>query len=165
YGEVMRHFGDHSSIRVLRQENGGKSAALNRGMAEATGEIIIALDADTVFAKDTIERLVRHFAEARVGAVAGNVKVGNRINPLTYWQSIEYVTSQNLDRRAYAAINSVSVVPGAVGAWRREAILQAGGYSTDTMAEDVDMMLLLRRYVLMFYNDVVAIEYTKDPDK
>src|SRR5207244_5762445 len=89
YDEVIRHVGGQAAIRVLRQENAGKSAALNRGIDEATGEIIIALDADTVFTKDTIERLVRHFAEARVGAVAGNVKVGNRINPLTYWQSIE----------------------------------------------------------------------------
>jgi cellulose synthase/poly-beta-1,6-N-acetylglucosamine synthase-like glycosyltransferase/spore germination protein YaaH/peptidoglycan/xylan/chitin deacetylase (PgdA/CDA1 family) len=164
YDEVMRHFGEHASVRVLRQENAGKSAALNRGIGEATGEIIIALDADTVFTKDTIERLVRHFAEARVGAVAGNVKVGNRINPLTYWQSIEYVTSQNLDRRAYAAINSVSVVPGAVGAWRREAILQAGGYSNDTMAEDMDLTWRIRRIGWRIENESAAIGYTEVPD-
>src|SRR5439155_14320504 len=121
------------------------SAALNRGMAEATGEIIIALDADTIFGRRTIANLIRHFADSKVGAVAGNVKVGNRINPLTYWQSIEYVTSQNLDRRAYAVINSVTVVPGAVGAWRREAMLQAGGYTTDTMAEDMDLTWRIRR--------------------
>jgi len=149
---------------VLRQANAGKSAALNRGIAEAEGEIIIALDADTVFAKDTIERLVRHFADARVGAVAGNVKVGNRINPLTYWQSIEYVTSQNLDRRAYATINSVTVVPGAVGAWRREAIVAAGGYTTDTMAEDMDLTWRLRRNGWRVATESAAIGYTEAPD-
>jgi cellulose synthase/poly-beta-1,6-N-acetylglucosamine synthase-like glycosyltransferase/spore germination protein YaaH/peptidoglycan/xylan/chitin deacetylase (PgdA/CDA1 family) len=164
YDEIMRHFGGHPSLRVMRQENAGKAAALNQGIAEATGEIIIALDADTVFAKDTIERLVRHFADPHVGAVAGNVKVGNRINPLTYWQSIEYVTSQNLDRRAYAAINSVSVVPGAVGAWRREAIVQADGYSTDTMAEDMDLTWRIRRIGWRIENEAAAIGYTEVPD-
>src|SRR5439155_23254507 len=144
-GEVTRGFAENPKIRLLRQDNAGKSAALNRGMAEATGEIIIALDADTIFGRRTIANLIRHFADSKVGAVAGNVKVGNRINPLTYWQSIEYVTSQNLDRRAYAVLNSVSVVPGAVGAWRREAILQAGGYTSDTMAEDMDLTWRIRR--------------------
>lgn len=160
-GEVERHF---ENVRMLRQANAGKSAALNRGIAEATGEIIIALDADTVFAKDTIERLVRHFADVGVGAVAGNVKVGNRINPLTYWQSIEYVTSQNLDRRAYAAINSVTVVPGAVGAWRRAAIVEAGGYTTDTMAEDMDLTWRLRRNGWRVATESAAIGYTEAPD-
>src|SRR5260370_20501932 len=114
-------------------------------MGLATGKFIIAPDADPRFARDRSVRLFRHSFDPLVGAVAGNVKVGNRVNPLTYWQSIEYVTSQNLDRRAYAQINSVTVVPGAVGAWRREAILQAGGYTTDTMAEDMDLTWRIRR--------------------
>jgi cellulose synthase/poly-beta-1,6-N-acetylglucosamine synthase-like glycosyltransferase/spore germination protein YaaH/peptidoglycan/xylan/chitin deacetylase (PgdA/CDA1 family) len=161
-GEVTRHFRDR--VRLLLQENAGKAAALNAGIAHATGEIIIALDADTVFAKDTIHKLVRHFANPIVGAVAGNVKVGNRINPLTYWQAIEYVTSQNLDRRAYAVINSVSVVPGAVGAWRREAVLQASGYTTDTMAEDMDLTWRIRRIGWRIETDSDALGYTEAPD-
>lgn len=163
-GEVRRGFAENPKVRLLRQENGGKAAALNRGIAEATGEVIIALDADTIFGRRTIFNLVRHFANPLVGAVAGNVKVGNRINPLTYWQSIEYVTSQNLDRRAYAVINSVTVVPGAVGAWRREAILQAGGYTTDTMAEDMDLTWRIRRIGWRIETDSDAIGYTEAPD-
>jgi cellulose synthase/poly-beta-1,6-N-acetylglucosamine synthase-like glycosyltransferase len=163
-GEVTRAFGSDSRIRLLRQENAGKAAALNRGMAEAAGEIIIALDADTLFARDTIPKLVRHFADPLVGAVAGNVKVGNRINPLTYWQSIEYVTSQNLDRRAYATINAVTVVPGAVGAWRAVAIAQAGGYTTDTMAEDMDLTWRIRRIGWRIETDSDALGYTEAPD-
>lgn len=163
-GAVMRAFADHPQVRLIRQENGGKASALNHGIGEASAEIIIALDADTIFARDTIANLVRHFKDPIVGAVAGNVKVGNRINPLTYWQSIEYVTSQNLDRRAYGVINSVTVVPGAVGAWRRDAILQAGGYTTDTMAEDMDLTWRIRRIGWRIDNDTDAIGYTEAPD-
>lgn len=161
--QVRANFGEEA-VTLLVQPNGGKASALNLGIAVATGEIIIALDADTVFARDTIEKLVRHFAKPLVGAVAGNVKVGNRVNPLTHWQSIEYVTSQNLDRRAYATINSVTVVPGAVGAWRREAILQAGGYTTDTMAEDMDLTWRIRRIGWQVDTESNAFGYTEAPD-
>ena len=163
-GEVTRRFGDRAEVRLLRQENGGKASALNHGITIARGDIIVALDADTLFLPDTISKLVRRFEDPEVGAVAGNVKVGNRINPLTYWQAIEYVTSQNLDRRAYAAINSVSVVPGAVGAWRRTAIVQAGGYTTDTMAEDMDLTWRIRRNGWQIETDSQAIGFTEAPD-
>jgi peptidoglycan-N-acetylglucosamine deacetylase len=162
--EVVNHFSGHHNVRLFHQENSGKASALNHGIRESRGEIIVALDADTLFLPDTIDKLVRRFADPEVGAVAGNVKVGNRINPLTYWQTIEYVTSQNLDRRAYAAINSVSVVPGAVGAWRRTAILQAGGYTTDTMAEDMDLTWRIRRNGWQIETDSEAIGFTEAPD-
>jgi len=152
------------SVRLVRQDNAGKAAALNNGISLASGEIIIALDADTIFKADTIEKLVRRFGDPLVGAVAGNVKVGNRINPLTFWQAIEYITSQNLDRRAYSILNSVSVVPGAVGAWRRTAILQAGGYTTDTMAEDMDLTWRIRRIGWRIETESDAIGYTEAPD-
>lgn len=161
---VAHRFGSHPQVRLLQQENAGKAAALNRGIAQANGEIIIALDADTLFMRDTITRLVQPFADPLVGAVAGNVKVGNRINPLTYWQAIEYITSQNLDRRAYAVINSVTVVPGAVGAWRREAVLQGAGYTTDTMAEDMDLTWRIRRIGWRVETMVDAVGYTEAPD-
>ncbi len=163
-GEVARAFAGHPKVTLIRQENAGKAAALNRGIATASGEILIALDADTIFGRGTIANLVRHFHDPAVGAVAGNVKVGNRMNPLTYWQSIEYVTSQNLDRRAYAVMNSITVVPGAVGAWRRDAVLQAGGYSTDTMAEDMDLTWRIRRAGYRIENESDALGYTEVPD-
>src|SRR5205814_5073471 len=160
--EVQRQFG--AEVRLIVQENAGKGSALNAGIAHARGDIIIALDADTIFDRDTIRKIVRHFADPIVGAVAGNVKVGNRINPLTYWQAIEYITSQNLDRRAYAVINSVTVVPGAVGAWRREAVLQGGGYTSDTMAEDMDLTWRIRRIGWRVETKTDAIGYTEAPD-
>ena len=77
---------------------------------------MVTLDADTVFARDTILRLAAWFGDPKVGAVAGNAKVGNRVNFLTRCQALEYITSQNLDRRALTVLDCVTVVPGAVGA-------------------------------------------------
>ena len=130
YCAAQSAFADHPRVKVLTRPNGGKSSALNFGISYTQAEIVVALDADTVFACDTIAKLIRHFADPQVGAVAGNVKVGNRINLLTRWQALEYVTSQNLDRRAFSILNCITVVPGAVGAWRRELIERAGGFAT-----------------------------------
>lgn len=162
--EVRKLFGEHPQVRLICQPNQGKAAALNNAIQHATGEILVALDADTIFLPDTVANLVRRFADPRVGAVAGNVKVGNRINVLTRWQAIEYITSQNLDRRAYALLNAVTVVPGAVGAWRREAVLQAGGYERDTMAEDMDLTWRLRRAGWRIETANDAIGLTEAPD-
>ncbi|MDJ8954077.1 glycosyltransferase family 2 protein, partial [Clostridium perfringens] len=95
--------------------------ALNYGIQRARGEIVICLDADTVFEPQTIAELVAPLRDPSVGAVAGNAKVGNRLNLVTRWQALEYVTSQNVDRRAFDLLNCITVVPGAVGAWRRGA--------------------------------------------
>lgn len=151
-------------VRVIRQPNGGKAAALNHGIALAEGEIIVVIDADTLLASDAIGHLVRPLADDRVGAVAGNAKVGNRVNLVTRWQAVEYVTSQNLDRRAFVMLNCITVVPGAIGAWRREAVLDAGGFRTDTLAEDQDLTLtLLRRGHRVALADR-AIAYTEAPE-
>ena len=151
-------------VRVYTKPNGGKPAALNFGLAQTQAEIVVALDADTVFARDTISKLVRHFADPRVGAVAGNAKVGNRRNILTYWQALEYITSQNLDRRAFDALNCITVVPGAVGAWRREPVARAGGFSDTTLAEDADLTLAIRKlgYSVVYEDEAVAL--TEAPD-
>ncbi len=119
-------FADDPRVKVFTKPNGGKPAALNFGLAQTRAEVVVALDADTVFTRDTIVKLVRHFANPQVGAVAGNAKVGNRTNLLTCWQALEYITSQNLDRRAFDVLNCITVVPGAVGAWRRE-LMERGG--------------------------------------
>ncbi|MBX6332222.1 MAG: glycosyltransferase, partial [Gemmatimonadaceae bacterium] len=115
--EVARAaFGDHPRVSIYRKPNGGKASALNYGLARARGEIVICLDADTIFAPNTVAELVEPLHDPTVGAVAGNAKVGNRVNLVTRWQAVEYVTSQNLDRRAFSLLNCITVVPGAVGA-------------------------------------------------
>ena len=154
----------HSQVTVFRKENGGKASALNFGIARARHEIVIGLDADTVFDDDTVAELVQPLENPAVAAVAGNAKVGNRINLVTRWQALEYVTSQNLDRRAFSLLDCITVVPGAVGAWRRSAVLEVGGFQEDTLAEDQDLTLAMRRagYSVAYADGAVA--YTEAPD-
>lgn len=137
---------DDPRVQVLTGSNGGKSTALNRGIAHTESEIFVVIDADTILAPGAVRQLVRPLADARVGAVAGNAKVGNRVNLVTRWQAVEYVTSQNMDRRAFEVLNCITVVPGAIGAWRRSAVLEAGGFRHDTLAEDQDLTLSLLRH-------------------
>jgi len=164
YRVLRETFADNPKVRVFTKPNGGKSAALNFGVAQTQAEIVVALDADTVFARDTILKLVRHFTDPRVGAVAGNAKVGNRISLLTRWQALEYITSQNLDRRAFDVLNCITVVPGAVGAWRRQLIERAGGFTHHTLAEDADLTLAIRKvgYAIVYEDEAVAL--TEVPD-
>lgn len=161
---VESEFGSNPKVRLLKKSNGGKSSALNMGISEAQGEIIVSLDADTLFAPDTISRMVRHFHDPAVGAVSGNVRVGNLNNILTKWQSLEYTTSQNFDRRAYDMFNCITVVPGAAGSFRKEAVVNAGGYLPDTLAEDTDLTWRLRRSGQRIVNDSTALAYTEAPE-
>ncbi len=133
-----------SHTMVLSQPNGGKPAALNAGLARSRHEIVVMVDADTVFEPDTIAALVAPLADASVGAVSGNTKVGNRGGILGRWQHIEYVMGFNLDRRMYAALGCIPTVPGAIGAFRRKALLDVGGVSNDTLAEDTDLTMAMQ---------------------
>jgi len=151
-------------VLCLCQDNSGKSAALNQALGVVgEAEIVICLDADTHIERSAISLLADHFTDPRVGAVAGNVKVGNRNNLLTLWQSIEYIISQNLDRRAYARLNAIPVVPGALGAWRRSALEAVGGYQSDTLAEDMDLTLRLQRAGFRVADEPRALAYTEAP--
>ncbi|MGW2278640.1 bifunctional polysaccharide deacetylase/glycosyltransferase family 2 protein [Streptomyces sp. NPDC001770] len=132
-------------VRVVRQKNAGKSAALNNGVREARHDLVVMMDGDTVFEPDTVARLVQPFADPGIGAVAGNAKVGNRSTLIGAWQHIEYVMGFNLDRRMYDLLGCMPTIPGAIGAFRREAVLQAGGMSEDTLAEDTDITIALHR--------------------
>jgi biofilm PGA synthesis N-glycosyltransferase PgaC len=154
-------------IRLLVQSNAGKSAALNRGIAQARGEIIVTLDADTLFTPDTVPNLVRHFAvddTGTLGAVAGVVKIGNRRNLLTRWQALEYLTQIGVDRAAQDALGAIMIVPGACAAWRKRAIQHAGGYSHSTLAEDCDLSLTLHRLGYRLEQDDEAVCFTEAPE-
>ncbi len=159
-----RAFAGEGRVRVLTKPNGGKASALNYGIQHANGEIIVALDADTLFDPEAVRLLVQPLADPHVGAVAGNAKVGNRINLVTRWQALEYITSQNLDRRAFALLDCIMVVPGAIGAWRKALVLEVGGFSNDTLAEDQDLTLSIGRGGYRVAYADRAIAWTEAPD-
>jgi peptidoglycan-N-acetylglucosamine deacetylase len=164
-GELLNEqFGRNPAVRIFHQPNRGKPAALSHALAEATNGIIVTIDADTAIEPNAISKLVRHFVNPRVGAVAGNVKVGNRISWLTRWQALEYVTSQNLEKRAFDLLNCIPVVPGALSAWRAEAIHESGGFTADTVAEDTDLTMTIRRAGWKIDYEEEAIGWTNAPE-
>ena len=168
YDKMKEAFGTNEKIHIYTKPNGGKASALNFGIAHTDAEFVVCIDADTKLKSNAVSMLMRHFfadKEGRVGAVAGSVKVGNQVNMLTKWQAIEYTTSQNFDRMAYAAINAITVVPGAIGAFRRKAIIDAGGLTTDTLAEDCDLTIRVNKAGYKVENENGAIALTEAPEK
>jgi cellulose synthase/poly-beta-1,6-N-acetylglucosamine synthase-like glycosyltransferase/peptidoglycan/xylan/chitin deacetylase (PgdA/CDA1 family)/spore germination protein YaaH len=162
--ECQRIAANDARVIVLSQPNSGKSAALRRALSVSRHEIIVFLDADTLFEPSTIRKLVEEFVDERVGAVAGHARVGNRRNFVTRCQDLEYICGFNLDRRAYTAWNCVTVVPGAISAFRRTAIDEAGGFSRDTLAEDTDLTLTLHRLGWRIGYAPDAIAWTEAPE-
>ncbi len=154
----------YANLSVLSQPNGGKASALNNAISQCETDIIISIDADTIIDPCAIRLMAQHFADAKVGAVAGNVRVGNIRNVWTAWQHLEYTTGQNLERRAWSVVNAITVVPGAIGAWRTSAVRQVGGYITDTMAEDMDLTWRVRMAGYTIINECQAIGCTEAPE-
>lgn len=164
---VQKAFDGDKSVRILTEPNSGKASALNFGIKSSDTEYIVCIDADTQLRKDAIKLLMEHFIldeTHKIGAVAGNVKVGNQRNMLTRWQAIEYTTSQNFDRMAYSCINAITVVPGAIGAFRKSAIVDAGGFDTDTLAEDCDLTMRILEKGYVIENENRAVAMTEAPE-
>jgi cellulose synthase/poly-beta-1,6-N-acetylglucosamine synthase-like glycosyltransferase/peptidoglycan/xylan/chitin deacetylase (PgdA/CDA1 family)/spore germination protein YaaH len=164
YEVVKTAFGNHPKVRVLTKPNGGKASALNFAIGQTTSEILVCVDADTILLPDAIPKMIPFFTDENVGAVAGNVRVGNPVNLLTNWQKIEYTTSQNFDRNAFDYVNAILVVPGAIGAFRKTVMDEVGGFSTDTLAEDCDITVRILRagYTVRTCNE--AISLTEAPE-
>src|SRR4051812_5109028 len=143
-GDIVAGLG-LANVRLIRQANAGKPAALNTGVRAARHDLIVTVDGDTVFERDTLRALVQPFRDEGVGAVSGNTKVGNRGGLLGRWQHIEYVMGFNLDRRLYDVLRCMPTVPGAIGAFRRDALDDIGGVSSATLAEDTDITIAIGR--------------------
>jgi peptidoglycan/xylan/chitin deacetylase (PgdA/CDA1 family)/GT2 family glycosyltransferase len=150
-------------VRLMRQANAGKAAALNRALTASRHEIIVTVDADTVFEPDTLALLVQRFREPDVGAISGNTKVGNRHGLIGRWQHIEYVMGFNLDRRVYEVLGCTPTVPGAIGAFRRQALADIGGVSGATLAEDTDITLDIGRFGWRVVYEARARAWTEAP--
>lgn len=165
YSRVREAFAGEPFVRMITKVNGGKSSALNEGIRLSRGNYLVCIDADTQLHTDAVRKLMeRILAGPDIGAVAGNVKVGNARTILAKWQSIEYTTAQNFDRRAFDLVNGITVVPGAIGAFRKEAVEAAGGFTTDTLAEDCDLTIRIIRQGYRVVNCTEAIAVTEVPE-
>lgn len=153
-----------ATLRVVRKRNGGKAAALNTGLALARTEFVLCMDGDSRLAPGTLRAAMHHFADPRVGAVAGNVKVVNRTNLWTRLQALEYVEGLNMARRAQGFLHAVNIIPGPIGVFRREALVGVGGYDTDTFAEDADLTLKLLTADWHVVYEERAVAWTEAPE-
>jgi len=151
-------------VSVVRQPNGGKPAALNTGIAHAAYDLLVLVDGDTVFEPDAVGRLIQPFADPDVGAISGNTKVANRRGLLGRWQHIEYVIGFNLDRRLLDTLRCMTTVPGAIGAFRREALVEIGGVSASTLAEDTDLTMGVLRAGWRVVYEATAVAWTEAPN-
>lgn len=156
---VAQKFGHDDRVVLLREENRGKWHAANFGLSVVETPYFVIADADSLFFPDTVRWLVQQFKDDRVGAVAGLVEVGNHENLLTACQRIEYIVSQSVMRRAYEAFEGILVVPGAVGAWRTEAVLRAQAFSGETITEDADLTVAVHRagYLVRFQEQARSV--------
>ncbi len=160
--QIAQEYGD-SGVKVIHRPNGGKAVAINHGLRFARGEIIIIVDADSLVGKNTLIKLVQPFHDPEVAAVAGNIKVLNRMNWLTKCQALEYIASINIYRRALDVFGSVTVVPGALGAYRREVLEGSGCYDPDTLVEDFDVTMKTLKTGKVVQASASAIAYTEAP--
>ncbi|MBT2620508.1 polysaccharide deacetylase family protein [Chryseobacterium sp. ISL-6] len=168
YERAREAFSEHPKLKIFTKSNGGKATALNFGISQTDAEYVVCIDADTKLQQDAVKYLIARFLNAspeeKIAAVAGNVKVGNQVNWLTRWQAIEYTTSQNFDRLAYANINAITVIPGAIGAFKKSVIDEVGGYSSDTLAEDCDITVKILKEGYTVANENRSIAVTEAPE-
>jgi poly-beta-1,6-N-acetyl-D-glucosamine synthase len=157
YGDV--------DVRVIHKSNGGKASALNTGIAAARTAFVLCMDGDSRLAPETLRHAMRHFADPRVGAVAGNVKVVNRVNTWTRLQALEYIEGLNMARRAQGFLHAVNIIPGPIGVFRRDLLLSLGGYDGDTFAEDADLTvrILMDGWHIVYEDRAVA--FTEAPER
>jgi cellulose synthase/poly-beta-1,6-N-acetylglucosamine synthase-like glycosyltransferase len=151
-------------LRLIRQRNAGKPAALNTGIAAARYDLLVLVDGDTIFEPQALGRLIQPLADPAVGAVAGNTKVANRSGFLGRWQHLEYVIGFNLDRRMFDLARCMPTVPGAIGAFHREVLTDVGGVSSQTLAEDTDLTMAIAQAGWRVVYQPDAIAHTEAPD-
>lgn len=159
--KIRRKFKD--KIKLIRINNSGKSEALNRGIAEARYGVVVTMDGDTVFDSHTISHLVNHFANPAVAGVSGKVAATGSNNFINIFQYLEYVIAQNIDKAAFNVLNAINVIPGPVGAWRKQVIVGLGGYSSQTIVEDQDLTLAVLAAGHRIVYEPKAIAYTETP--
>ncbi|AZV47120.1 glycosyl transferase [Nautilia sp. PV-1] len=152
------------SLRVLSKENGGKAKAINYGILNSKGSLIMVVDADSKLDKNAVILMSRYFEDEEIAAVAGSVYVSNQHNIWTKLQALEYIEGLNMVRNGQAFLKLVNIIPGPIGMFRKQALYDVGLYDSDTFAEDCDVTLKLisKGYKIDFEPEAVA--YTEAPD-
>lgn len=150
-------------IKVLHKENGGKASALNMALLYCTGEIVVIVDADTITSKSGLKYLARSMANDDVVAVAGNVKIRNKVNWITWCQALEYLSGIQIMRRGLDYFGAIYIVPGALGAFRKSKLIEAGTYHKDTLVEDFDATVKVLRSGMIVEGSNKSIAYTQAP--
>lgn len=158
------YHGGRVEVRLVEKPNGGKSTALNAGIQVSRYDFVLNVDGDSQLSPDTLRKTIRHFVDPRLGAIAGNVKVLNRGNIWTTLQALEYVEGLNMARSAQSIVKLVNIIPGPLGLFRKQAIVDAGWYSSDTFAEDADITLKIIRAGWRVEYEPDAKSYTEAPD-
>ena len=153
-----------ATVRVVSKANAGKANALNTGIALARHAFVVCMDGDSRLAPGTLRAAMRHFSDPKVGAVAGNVKVVNRVNMWSRLQALEYIEGLNMARRAQGFLRVVNIIPGPIGIFRRDTLAQLGGYDTDTFAEDADLTLKVLTAGWHVVYEAGAVAYTEAPE-
>lgn len=150
-------------VSLISKPNGGKARALNAGISYAKSEIVLCMDGDSQLSKETLRLAARHFADPKIGAVAGNVKVLNRKRFFTDLQALEYIEGLNMARAAQSFLKLVNIIPGPIGLFRKRVIEEVGYYSSDTFAEDADLTLKILAKGWKIYYEPMAIALTEAP--
>jgi len=153
-----------SRVRAFRNmKRSGKSSAVNLARSITKGEFIIVVDADTTFEANAIENVMKPFADPRVGAVSGNLRVRNRFASLcAKFQAAEYLKCISTGRRWMSLAGYLSIASGAFGAFRRTAIESVGGWDVGP-GEDADTTLKIRKKGYLIRFAPAAISYTNVP--
>jgi cellulose synthase/poly-beta-1,6-N-acetylglucosamine synthase-like glycosyltransferase/peptidoglycan/xylan/chitin deacetylase (PgdA/CDA1 family) len=178
--EIEKNFGINPNVRLIKKPNGGKASALNLGIEYCDTDIFISVDADTYLGLDAVRLLVSHFGDPQVAGVAGKVEIANdyyslkdknkklgfwqNYNPLVLCQNLEYISSQNFDKIGMDKLNAVAVIPGAIGAFRKDLVIQVGKYKTDTLAEDTNLTIDLLRLGKIIRYEKNARCFTEAPE-
>ena len=166
---MQEAFGNHPLVKIFTKPNGGKAAALNYGIAQTDATYVVCIDADTQLGPNAVNWLMQPFlqpqeGDKKIAAVAGHVIVGNEVNIITRWQSIEYIFSQNFERKAFGYANAITVVPGAIGAFDKAVIEEVGGFPTDILAEDCDLTIRILDAGYVVANQPKALAFTEAPE-
>ena len=151
-------------VKVFRQKNQGKPIALNNGISQSSGEIVLTVDADTELDKDALKSIANRFTlNSKLGAIAGNVKVKREPTILNTIQSAEYATGINLVRKGQSVLGTVMIVPGPIAALKKEIIKKVGLFSDDTFAEDFDMTIKILKKGFKIEYEEGSLAYTDAP--